>query len=295
MRPFLISITAIAALLLTPLAGSAEEGKSTQNNHEHHGEHKHNAAASTEATPVPPATAENPLAGIGIDEHLGSNLPLDARFTTSEGREVALGDLVTKPTLIQPVFFNCAGSCSLILHSVATIAGKMELTAGKDFQLLAISFDDEEVPELAKNKRTNFLKLAGDSFPPEAWQFIYGSKENIDLVMNALGFRYKKLGTNDYAHPNAIIAVSPTGLISRYLYGATYQPFDASMALEEARKGQTGITVRKLLSYCFTYDKSGSKYILNVSRLAMLLTLAVGLAFAAFLVFGKKRSPRHNA
>ncbi len=266
---------------------TATPGEHTNHtNHTNHAEHVHE---NTPPVSVEQQRTQNAMAGVGIDEYLGSTLPLDAQFTTSDGKNVLLRDLITKPTLIQPVFFSCAGSCSLILHSVASISGKMGLVPGKDFQLLAISFDDEEIPELATSKKQNFLKLAGETLPPDAWQFVYGNKENVEKVMNALGFRYKKLGLHSYSHPNAVIAVSPTGMIARYIYGATYQPFDVSMALEEARKGHTGITVRKLLSYCFTYDQEGSKYILNVTRLALVLTLLVGLGFLAFLIFGKKK------
>ncbi len=234
-------------------------------------------------------SAEDALAGVGIDEHLGSKLPLNAKFKTDDGREVSLGELIDKPVLIQPIFYSCSGSCSIILHSVASISTKMGLTPGKDFRLLAISFDNEEDVELARNKKFNFLKVAGPGLPPDAWTFLFSDQKNIDLVMNALGFRYKKLGSNNYTHPNTIIAVSPSGMISRYLYGSIFQPFDVSMALEEARAEKTGITVRKLLSYCFNYDSAGSKYVLNVSRLALGLTLLVGGAFVAFLVLGKNK------
>jgi protein SCO1/2 len=277
-----------------PAFAQAPEHDHSQHDHSQHDHSQHNNTGTNELTePTEPTvrSAAEALSSVGIDEKLGATLPLDAEFTTDSGEVAKLSSLITKPTILVPVFYSCAGTCSLTLHSVATIATRMELTPGVDFNILAISFDDEETLELTQSKKANFLKVAGEKFNPEAWTFAFGNAENINKVMSALGFRYKKLGKNSYSHPNAIMAISPTGRISRYLNGTTYQPFDVSMALEEARREQTGLTVRKMLSYCFDYDPAGGRYILSVTRIALILTLVVGLAFALFLVLGKRRKP----
>ena len=136
--------------------------------------------------------------------------------------------------------------------------------------------------------------------PDNAWYFLTGTPENIKKITEATGFEYKKVKGGYFLHSGALIAISPTGKIARYMYGLDYLPFDLQMAMVEASQGKTGPTINRLLRYCFSYEPQGKKYVFNILLVTGVTSSLFGLGFLAFLIgiMRKKRKSKgvnHNA
>lgn len=233
-----------------------------------------------------PTKAE--LAKIGVDEQLGKQVALDAVFKNSKGETVSLKDLINKPTIIAPVYFGCPNVCNFLQAKLADIIPQVTLKPGQDYQVISLSFDDRDTPEVAAEKKVNYMKAADGKVPDDAWVFLTGDQENIKKFTESIGFKFLKRGM-DFAHPVTVVAVSPSGKIVRYLYGTDILPFELTMAAVEAAKEHTGLTVKKLVSLCFSYDPQGKKYVFNIMRVSGAVVLAVLLIFAGFLFFGGKK------
>jgi protein SCO1/2 len=225
---------------------------------------------------------------IGVTEKLGEYIDLDAEFKTSTGETIKLSDIVDKPTIFAPVYYDCPNVCNFLQTSLADVVPQVKLTLGKDFQVVSISFDENDTPEIAAKKKVNYMKAADGKIPPETWLFLSGDRENILKFTESVGFRFLRRG-KDFAHPVAVMAVSPTGKIVRYLYGTDILPFELTMASVEAGKEQTGLSVKKLVAYCFNYDPEGKKYVFNVMKVSGFVVLTVLFIFAGFLFFGGKK------
>lgn len=231
---------------------------------------------------------------IGIDEKLGEQVPLDAVFTDEEGKQVALKKLFGKPTILMLVYYRCPGICSPIMNSVSSVVDKLDMEAGKDYNLLTISFDPSETWQVAAAKKGNYFDMMKKKIPEASWRFLTGDSANIAKITNGIGFRYEKQG-NDYIHSATITVLSPDGKIARYLYGSDFLPLDVKLALTEAAEGKTGPTINKLLKLCFSYDPAGRKYVLNITRIAGGIMLLMLVGFIIILTAKKKKhNPRLN-
>jgi protein SCO1/2 len=231
---------------------------------------------------------EPPPSDIGVDEKLGQSVPLDLMLIDEEGNRVSLGSLIDKPSILTLNYFRCTGLCTPLLNGVAEMLQKIDIPAGKDFQVLTVSFDPRDDAELAQHKKENYIKQLGPAFPKTAWRFLTGDPVSTKRLADAVGFRFAKRG-EDYVHPGAIMVLSPEGKVSRYLYGVTFLPFDVKMAVTEAAQGRTGPTVARLLRFCFSYDPAGRRYSLNITRLAAAFTVLLAVGFAVAVTVTRKR------
>ena len=159
---------------------------------------------------------------IGIVEKLGDILPLDLTFNNENNDLVTLRSLINKPTILSFVYFDCPGLCSPLLDGVADVVNKMDLTIGKDYDIITISFNTKDTPEKAKIKKQNFIQHIKEN-DRKNWTYLTGDLDNIQKITAAAGFKYKPMGL-DFAHPATLIMVSPNGKITRYLYGVTFLP-----------------------------------------------------------------------
>ncbi len=216
---------------------------------------------------------------IGIDEKIGQTVPLNLEFFDEKGYLVSLKDVVKKPTILNFVYYRCPGICSPILNELTTIVNHMDMEIGKDFQIVTISFDEQEKSDLAAAKHENYMSLLDKKIPDGSWKFMTGDSVAIHTLTDAAGFMFKRQG-NDFLHAGSIIVISPQGKIARYLYGTQYLPFDVKMALTEASEGRTGPTIAKMLQYCYSYSPEGRKYVFNITRVAG----GIILLFAGVLV-----------
>lgn len=246
--------------------------------------------AFSQAVVNPASTNED--VEIGIVEHLNEYLPDSISLINEQGEKVWLSDIIDKPTVINFVYYRCPGICSPLMEAVAGVMDKSDLTPGKDYQVLTISFDSGETIDLGIRKKTNYLNLMNNADKVEAaktgWKFYVSDSASIARATEATGFRYKKTG-NDYLHAASLTVVSPDGKITRYLNGLYFLPFEWKMAIVEASKGQPGPTLNKVLRYCYSYDPEGQTYVMNITKISGTLILFFGAVLLLVLVFKKKK------
>jgi protein SCO1/2 len=238
---------------------------------------------------VHPAAATTP--GVGLDEQLGARIPLELTFRDEDGKPVRLADLVTKPTVIAPVYYRCPNVCHFLQGALAQTLPQLQQTAGSDYQVLSISFDETETPELARRTRDTYLTAAGGKIPAAGWRFLTGEPPAIMALTGAAGYRFQRVGS-DFQHPVAIFVVTPDGTIVRYLHGTHVLPKDLALALAEAKAGRVGTTIRKMVQYCFSYDPEQKTYVFNVLRVSATVILATLGIFLAYLLFGGKKKSK---
>lgn len=232
-------------------------------------------------------TIDEDLVEVGIVEKLGDLIPLDLKFLNEANDSVSLGELIDKPTILSFVYFDCPGLCSPLLTGISEVVEKLDMTLGEEYQVITISFNTKDTPEKAIIKKNNFVQKIGEE-NRRHWIYLTGSQENILEITASVGFKYKPQGL-DFAHPSAIILLSPQGKITRYLYGINFLPFDVKMAVIEAQQGIERPTINKILEYCFAYDPNGRTYTLQVTRIVGSFMLFILLLGFLVLVIRKRR------
>jgi protein SCO1/2 len=240
------------------------------------------------------------LRQISVDEKPGAQVPLDLPFTDASGRSVRLGDYLRDgPVLLTLNYYTCPMLCPLTFRGLATtMADVKDLSPSKDYRIVTVSIDPAEIPEIVRAKANESHALVpGLKDADSRWPFLYGGAESIRRVTEAVGYRYKKVGT-EFAHPSVQIVLSPGGKVSRYLYGFQVPPRDFKLALLEAADGKIGSSSagNVILLYCFHYDPVGKKYALvamNVMKLAGAITLVflAGLLAVLWVRYGRRVKP----
>lgn len=251
-------------------------------------------AAHTDGQPSAQQTTAAPAAteqggDIGVSEHLGARIPLDLVFRDEGGKEVRLGELIRSPTIILPVYYSCTNICNFLQGGLAGVLPALKLAPAKEYQVLSISFDDSETPEVAARSKRMYLTAMDRPFPEEGWRFLTGDRPAIQGFTEAMGYRFAKKG-RDYIHPVATLVVAADGTIVRYLYGTSFLAKDLSLALLEARQGRVGATIRTVVNYCFSFDPAGKTYVFNLLRVSATVVILCTVGFLLFLLLaGKKR------
>lgn len=237
------------------------------------------------------ATEEPPE--LGIYENLDGYLPDNITLTDENYNVVNLKEKIDKPTVIALVYYECPGICSPLLEGVADVITRAKIDLGTEYQVFTVSFDPEEKPKLAKDKKTNYAKLVKGKDVENGWTWFTGDDTNINRLLDALGYKVKKQG-EEYIHPAAIMVVSPEGKITRYLHGTYFLPFDLKMAVIEASEGKSGPTINKVLKYCFSYDPEGQKYVMNVTKISGSIIILLALSLLIGLLVSKKSRKRKS-
>ena len=233
------------------------------------------------------------LRNIGIDQQMGAQLPLDVPFTDDQGRAVTLREYTGKPTLLALVYYSCPSLCDLVLNAAVRSVHGLKFTAGDEFQIVAVSFDPRENSLLARDKKANYVKAYGREGTAGGFHFLTGTEAASKMVANAVGFKFAyDSNTNQYAHPSAIMIVTPEGRISRYFYGIDYPARDVKLGLMDATGGKIGSAIDQVQLFCFHYDPSTGKYgllIMRVLRLGGVVTLML-LGGGVFVMFRRERA-----
>jgi protein SCO1 len=236
-----------------------------------------------------PAAARALATTPGIDEKLGAQVALDAVLKSEDGSDVALRQLMGKPTILTLNYFTCTGICSPLLNGLVDAFNRSGLEPGKDFQVVTVSFDPRDTPEVARQKRVNYLQQMKWPCPPEAWRFLTGTAPATRAVTDSVGFNFRPAG-GGFVHPGAVVVLTPQGIVSRYLYGVRFVPADLQMALQEAAKGLVRPTTSRVLAFCYSYDPQSRTYVLSITRLTGAATLLFAAVFALFVLKGRSRS-----
>jgi len=233
------------------------------------------------------AQTDNKEIRVGMVEHLDTIIPLNLTFNNEQNQPVQLKDIITKPTILTLVYFDCPGICPALLSGVSDAVDKLDLQLGKDFQIVTVSFNYDDTPAKAVERKQNFLGRKSKPFKHE-WYYLTGDSADIYSLTNAVGYKFERAG-NGFIHPSCIMIVSPEGKITRYLYGVTFLPFDVKMALIESQKGLSRPTINRIYEYCFTYDPEGRRYTLQVTKISATVIIFLAVVLFLILVFRSNR------
>lgn len=222
---------------------------------------------------------------VGLDQKLNAQIPLDTTFQDETGATVPLSKYFgSRPVVLVLPFYTCPGICALELDGMVKAFRGLDLTMGKDYEVVTISINPKETPALAAAKHSEYASLYAKPGADKGWHFLVGTDTNIHAVANAVGYRYVYDKANDqYAHPAGIIILTPDGRTSHYFYGVDYLPRDLRFALVTASRGRIGSLVDQLKLFCYHIDPATGKYGLLISRVLQLAGGATVLALGSFM------------
>lgn len=264
------------------------------------------AHALSEGRPVSAAAAEpadqlpKEVEGVGVDEHLGAQVPRDVSFTKTDGKTVTLGEIFDgrRPVVLTLNYSNCPMLCSLQLNGLFAGLQGMPWDLGKQYQMVTISIDPLETTQRAAQTKERYLKIYGRPGGGAGWSVLTGREENIRKVAAAVGFNYRYNPVNkQYAHAAATMICTPDGRLSRYLFGVQYDPQTLRFSLLEAADGKVGSPVEQALLYCFQYDAAAGRYapsalkLMKIGSVVCVAGLAVFLAVLWLRDFRRARLP----
>lgn len=228
------------------------------------------------------------LEGVGIEEKLGANLDLNLSFKDENGENVTLAKYIHKggtPVIISPIYYSCPGLCNFHLNGLTDALKLMDWSVGDKFQVLAISFDSKEGPDVAAKKKANYMKVYDRAGTEKGWHFLTADEATVQALTSSVGFKFKwNEEAKEWAHASAAIIITPEGKISRYLPGIMFDPKDVKLALNEASSGKIGTLVDQLVLYCFQYNPHQSKYTLYASNVMKLGGAVMVLVLALWLL-----------
>jgi protein SCO1 len=267
-----ISLAAVAVLLALATAASAQTIP---------------ADAGKAASSLPPV-----LLNVGFEPPLNGQIPLDTAFRDETGRDVRLRDYFgrQKPVLLALVYYSCPMLCDQVEQGVVGSLKMLSFNAGRDFEVVFVSFDSRETPEMAAKKKYTVVSHYNRPDTADGWHFLTGSQDSIGALTKAANFRYSfDAKSGIFAHASGILLLTPDGRISRYFYGVEYPSRDVRLGLVDASAGKIGTPIDHLLLYCFEYDPSAARYsatILRIVRLGGIATILV--LVAGFLIFRRR-------
>lgn len=249
------------------------------------GSHDHSKMVMAASATDPELTDQ-----VKIEEKLGAYAALDTVFNTSKGKQVSLRQIFDRPVVILPVYFSCTSVCNFLQANLAHALNFVDQSPGEDFNVITLSFADDEDAVLAETSKRNYTNLIQRDFPLDNWFFLTGTRENIRSVTDSLGYYFIKKTKELYIHPSALIVLARDGKIIRYLYGPDFLPFDLGMAISEAEKGEPGLSIKRgVLSFCFDYDPENKTYVFRVFRITGTAILILLGGFIVFLVYPSRR------
>lgn len=230
-----------------------------------------------------------------VTKHLGTNLPLNLKFKDSEGKTVLLRDLITKPTVIDFVYYRCPGICTPLMTGLSEVIGKVKYEPGKDYNIICISFDQNETPDMAAQKKRAMIGLSSRQIPDPSWAFLTGDSTAIYKITELAGFGFIP-NYNGYLHKGVLIFVDKTGKIVQYLSPGYIKqtgdfqvlPTSFEEAIEKASVGEITPTILSVLQTCFTYIPT------DRSTIILMLVLASGAITISVVLLIVKRTKNNR-
>lgn len=239
------------------------------------------------------AQVPDPVSQVKVEERLGEYIDFSARFRDEKNQPVDL-KIFDKPVVLLPVYFMCTSICNFLQAELANTLNFVDGVPGKDFNVISVSFSDDEDASHANTSKRNYANLIKRDIDLDNWYYLTSDRENILKLTDSLGYYFAKKKKHFYIHPNAMIVLAKDGKIIRYLYGPDFLPFDVGMALSEARKGEPGISIKRgVLSFCFDYDPENKTYVFKMFRITGTAILILIVGFVLFLV-SPSRSKRRR-
>jgi protein SCO1 len=221
------------------------------------------------------------LKDVGISEKLGEAIDMSLPFVNEEGKAVRLGDYFTtsRPVILSLVYYGCGNLCNYHLNGLVDGLKAAKEEPGKDYEVVAISFDDKDTPAIATKKKSAYMKQLGRVGAENSFHFLTGDKASLTKISSAIGFKYKwNESEKQWAHASAAVFVTPEGKISRYLHGVFFDPGTLKLAITESSQLKISNIINTFVLYCFKYDPQKSRYIIaaaNIMKVGGLITMGI--------------------
>jgi len=254
----------------------------------------------------------SPEATFAYEQRLGTQIPPDLVFRDQQGRDVRLGDMFGKrPMILVLAQYRCPMLCNQVLNGLVDCLRGLPVNAGTDFDVVVVSFDKREGPQLAAAKKATYVADYGRPGTEDGWHFLTASEGGdancgqlaIDTLTLAVGFHYAYSPQQDrYAHPSGVVVLTPGGKPSAYLYGILYDRDE--MKKDLTRAGGDGIgppvsTYRRVLLLCWDYDATTNTYSANIMKMVraggVLIVFTVGAGIAIAFVRERRAAARRAA
>src|ERR1039458_5163196 len=251
----------------------------------------------TQGIMSPPANVRPPgLEHVGIEQRLNQQVPLDLAFRDETGKAVHLRDYFgQKPVILNLVYYKCPMLCSEVMSGLTRALKVIKFDAGNQFNVLSVSFNPNETPELAAASKAQYMERYGRPGAANGWHFLTGPQESITALTQAVGFQYQyDPKTDQYAHATAIMVLTPGGRVAQYYYGVEFAPKDLRLGLIQASNHKIGNLVDEVFLYCYHYDPATGKYGAIISRILKLSGLATILVLGGMVVILFRRGPQHQ-
>jgi protein SCO1/2 len=249
---------------------------------------------------LPPNVRPPQLKDVGITERLRQQVDLNLEFVAEDGYPVKLGKYFhqSRPVILNLVYYECPQLCTLILNAQTETMRELDWTPGNQYEVVTISIDPREHFGIARQKKAQYM--SSYDRPAPGWHFLTDKDGNAKRLAESIGFNYAyDPRIEQYAHPAAIMVLTPEGKMSRYLYGITYREKDLRFALAEAAENRVTVALEKILLFCYQYDPESGRYVLFAQNFMKVGGALVALAFAYFwwrlVRADRKRTREHRA
>jgi len=275
-----IPLLAAAALLIAAGAGAQSSDAAAPAGDE--------SASDAPASQPTPAYVPEAYREVGVEEQLHEKLPLDIELikpvrqadpTQFEGEPVKLREYFDgrTPVLMTLVYFNCPMLCGITLNELSNSLAEMDMVAGEDYELLVVSFNPAEGPQLAGPKQAGYAAEFGVPGAKEGWHFLTGDKQAVAKLAEAVGFQYAwNPATEEWVHAASVQVVTPTGILSRYFGAAPYDPKTLRLSLVEASDGKVGSLTDQLYLLCAHYNPEEGTYAASALKIMNITAPGVG-------------------
>lgn len=232
---------------------------------------------------------------VSFDQRLGATVPLDGTFRSDDDQATTLrAAMAGRPAVLVMLYYKCTMLCPLLLDGMVRGLRELSFTAGREYQVIAVSINPKETPAIAAAKKRETLQRYSRPGAERGWSFLTGDEAAIRPLADAVGFRYAYDARHDeYAHPAGLVLLTADGRVARYFYGVEFPERDLRLGLVEAAQNRIGSPIDKVLLLCYHYDPLTGKYglvIMNVIRLAGSATVVVLGSFVAVMLRRDRRS-----
>jgi protein SCO1/2 len=240
------------------------------------------------------------LKKVAILQKLNTQLPLNLAFRDESGKAVKLGDYFgQKPAILALVYYQCKMLCP---EEIDQLVGSLEMVKfdpGKDFNVIFVSIDPTETPEIAAKEKITYLKRYGRPQTASGWHFLTGQQPEIDALAAASGFGFTKVPgpdgkMNQFAHASSIELVTPKGILAQYYLGTEYSSRDVQLGLVEASQGRIGTPVDAVITYCYRYNPLLNRHDLVIARIVQLGCILTVLILGSYMFVNFRRDIRNG-
>ena len=203
------------------------------------------------AQPIPgtlPETGNNvsgkplpELQGAQVIEKLESQIPLDAVLRGENGEDVSLGELFNDglPVILTFNYSNCPLLCSVQLGGFVDVLRNLDWKVGQQFRVVTVGLDPKEPAEQTRATKSQYLQRYSVMSAREGWRFLVADKDTLNAIASSVGYGFQWIKEQkEVSHPAALIFLSPSGKVTRYLYGVEYDPIIVKESLNGAVLGR---------------------------------------------------------